>query len=177
MVKNPRANGGDVRDSGSIAGSGKVSWRRAWQPTPAFLPGECHGQRSLAGYSSWGRRELDTTERKLQQANIFHSLASEMCREFGNKATQKPVTLTPEPHLDLLYTSWDLGYMLVFIFKTDLLSTPEMGENPRGQFASVVSERKPMELIMWANTKVMPGWQVPFEFCEGIKVHRSQRGL
>ena len=105
------------------------------------------------------------------------SLASEMCREFGNKDTQKPVTLTPEPHLDLLYTSWDLGYMLVFIFKTDLLSTPEMGENPWGQFASAVSERKPMELIMWANTKVMPGWQVPFEFCEGIKVHRSQRGL
>ena len=156
---------------------GKISWRRAWLPTPVFLPGESHGQRSLAGYSSWGHRELDTTERKLQQANIFHSLASEMCREFGNKDTQKPVTLTPEPHLDLLYTSWDLGYTLVFIFKIDLLFMPEMGENPRGQFASAVSERKAMELIMWANTKVMPRWQVPFEFCEGIKVLRSQRGL
>ena len=30
---------------------GKISWRRAWQPTPIFLPGESHGQRSLAGYS------------------------------------------------------------------------------------------------------------------------------
>ena len=91
------------------------------------------------------------------KANIFHSLASEMCREFENKATLKPVILTPEPHLDLLYTSWDLGYTLVFIFKIDLLSTPEMGENPQGQFASAVSERKAVELIMWANTKVMPG--------------------
>ena len=33
-----------------------------WQPTPVFLPGESHGQRSLVGYSPWGRKELDTTE-------------------------------------------------------------------------------------------------------------------
>ena len=42
---------------------GKIPWRRAWQPTPAFLPGESQGQRSLTGYSPWGRKELDTTER------------------------------------------------------------------------------------------------------------------
>ena len=41
---------------------GKIPWRRAWQPTPVFLPGESHGQRSLAGYSPWGRKELDTAE-------------------------------------------------------------------------------------------------------------------
>ena len=32
----------------------KASWKRKWQPTPVFLPGKSHGQRSLAGYSSWG---------------------------------------------------------------------------------------------------------------------------
>ena len=42
---------------------GKFPWRRKWQPTPVFLPGECHGLRSLAGYSPWGHRELDMTER------------------------------------------------------------------------------------------------------------------
>ena len=41
---------------------GKIPWRRAWQPTPGFLPGESHGQRSLAGYSPLGCKELDTTE-------------------------------------------------------------------------------------------------------------------
>ena len=41
---------------------GKIPWRREWQLTPVFLPGEFHGQRSLAGYSPWGRRESDTTE-------------------------------------------------------------------------------------------------------------------
>ena len=42
---------------------GKIPWERKWRPTPVFLPGESHGQRSLVGYSPWGRRESDTTER------------------------------------------------------------------------------------------------------------------
>ena len=42
---------------------GKVPLRRAWQPTPVFLPGKFHGQRSLAGYNPWGLKESDTTER------------------------------------------------------------------------------------------------------------------
>ena len=37
-------------------------WRRKWQPTPVFLPGESHGQRSLVGYSPQGDRGSDTTE-------------------------------------------------------------------------------------------------------------------
>ena len=42
--------------------AGKIPWRRTWQPTPVFLPGESHGWRNLAGYSPWGHEELDTTE-------------------------------------------------------------------------------------------------------------------
>ena len=41
---------------------GKIPWRREWQPTPVFLPGQSHAKRSLAGYSPWGHEELDTTE-------------------------------------------------------------------------------------------------------------------
>ena len=41
---------------------GLIPWRREWQPSPVFWPGESHGQRSLTGYSPWGRKELDTTE-------------------------------------------------------------------------------------------------------------------
>ena len=41
---------------------GKIPWRREWQLTPVFLPGEFHGQRSLAGYTPWGRKESDLTE-------------------------------------------------------------------------------------------------------------------
>ena len=41
---------------------GKIPCRRAWQPTPVFLPGESHGQRSLEGGSLWDRKESDMTE-------------------------------------------------------------------------------------------------------------------
>ena len=42
---------------------GKIPWRRKWQPAPVFLPGKSHGQRSLGGYSPWGHKESDMTER------------------------------------------------------------------------------------------------------------------
>ena len=41
----------------------KVPWKKEWQPTPLFLLGEVHGQRSLVGYSPWSCKELDTTDR------------------------------------------------------------------------------------------------------------------
>ena len=41
---------------------GKIPWRRKWEPTPVFLPGEFHGQRTLAGYSPVASKELDTIE-------------------------------------------------------------------------------------------------------------------
>ena len=40
----------------------KIPWRKEWQPTPVFLPGKSHGQRSLAGYSPWSLTESDMTE-------------------------------------------------------------------------------------------------------------------
>ena len=46
--KESTCNAGDL---GSISASGRSPWRRKWQPTPVFLPGECYGQRSLVGYS------------------------------------------------------------------------------------------------------------------------------
>ena len=46
----------------SLSLSTFMHWRRKWQPTPVFLPGESHGQRSLVGCSPWGRTELDRTE-------------------------------------------------------------------------------------------------------------------
>ena len=48
---------------GDLLSSHAIFWRRKWQPTPVFLPVKCHGQRSLAGYSPWGHKESDTTER------------------------------------------------------------------------------------------------------------------
>ena len=61
VVKNPRANAGDRRGSGSIPGWGR-SPGGGHGPTPVCLPGESHGQRSLVGYSPQGHTQSDTPE-------------------------------------------------------------------------------------------------------------------
>ena len=63
MVKNPPVIE-ETQETlhGFDPGVGKIPWRRKWQPTPIFLPGEFQGQRSLAGYSPWGCKELGSTE-------------------------------------------------------------------------------------------------------------------
>ena len=50
----------------SLSLSTVMHWRRKWQPTPVFLPGESHGRRSVVGCSPWGRTESDTTEATLR---------------------------------------------------------------------------------------------------------------
>ena len=62
MGKESICNAGDAGRHEFDPLVGKILWRRAWQPTPVFLPGESHGQRRLVGYSPYGRKVLDTTE-------------------------------------------------------------------------------------------------------------------
>ena len=52
----------------------KIPWSRKWQPSPVFLPGKFHRQRSLAGYSPWGHKESDMTEHTLTHTH-------NMCRQ------------------------------------------------------------------------------------------------
>ena len=53
-----------VQNLGSIPRSGRSPGEGNGLPTPVSLPEKSHGQRSLVGYSPWGRKELDTTERR-----------------------------------------------------------------------------------------------------------------
>ena len=62
MGKNLPINAVEVRDAVRSL-SREDPWSRKWQSAPVFLPGESHGQRSLMGYSPWGRTESDRTER------------------------------------------------------------------------------------------------------------------
>ena len=54
VVKSPPANAGNTEDTGRIPGSGRSPGGVNGKPTPVFLPGKLHGQKSLAGYSPWG---------------------------------------------------------------------------------------------------------------------------
>ena len=57
-----KESAGNAGDSGLIPGLGRFPWRREWLLTPAFVPGEFHGQKRLVGYSPWGFKKSGTTE-------------------------------------------------------------------------------------------------------------------
>ena len=57
----------------------QIPWRRRWQPTAAFLLGESHGRRSLAGYSLWGRKESDITEQASNRKDSGVTVCWERC--------------------------------------------------------------------------------------------------
>ena len=63
----------------------KIPWKREWLPTPVFLPGGYHGQRSLMGYSPLGHKELDTTERlQTHIHNVFLFSVFHICHLIFN---------------------------------------------------------------------------------------------
>ena len=65
VIENLPTSAGDTRDPGSVCGL--EPWRRKWQLTLVFLPGEFHGQRNLTSYNPWGCRESDITEEALHK--------------------------------------------------------------------------------------------------------------
>ena len=74
VLKNPPVDAGNARDVGFYPWVGKIPWRRKWQPTPVFLPGKSHGQRSLVGYSLWSckrdRRDLATKQEPQKENSL-----------------------------------------------------------------------------------------------------------
>ena len=62
QVAQPGKNLPSMLETGFDPWVENIPWRRKWQPTPVFLPEESNGQKNLAGYSPWGRKESDTTE-------------------------------------------------------------------------------------------------------------------
>ena len=74
VAENLPANPGDIRHGFELWVK-KILWRREWLPTPVFLPGKFHGQRSLVGYSPWGHKELNMTE-NTHTHTYYHIYAS-----------------------------------------------------------------------------------------------------
>ena len=81
VVKNLPANAGNIKRCWFNPWFRKIPWRRAWQPTPIFLLGKSHGQRSLADYSPKCHKELDMTKHAKNIALIeFYLLLSHFSR-------------------------------------------------------------------------------------------------
>ena len=98
---------------------GKIPWRRKWQPTALFLSRKSHGRRSLAGYSPWGCKELDTTEET--SLHIYHQ---------NSDPTEKPVITFWHPdacqnHLEIFWKIQILRYWLFFFLQSSRYVTNE----------------------------------------------------
>ena len=84
-----------MRETGFDPWVGKIPWRRKWQPTPGLLPGKFHGLRSQVGYSPWGRKESDTTERLhslftlRDMEEVHEKMAYIVIKEMQIQATRK----------------------------------------------------------------------------------------
>ena len=87
VVKILPAEARRLKRCGFHSWAGKIPWKRAWQPTPVFLPGESHGQRSVEGYSAWGPTESDTTEA------TWHTHTRSLCGLFRHR---EPFTVGSE---------------------------------------------------------------------------------
>ena len=99
---------------------GKIPWRRKWQPSPVFLHGKSHGQRSLVGYSPWHHRESDTAERLNSSSSCRNSLLSQPNKsQTPEGAGNRPSTAGAHPleetlgfpRVQVMDSAWPLFYI------------------------------------------------------------------
>ena len=94
VVKNLPATAGYI--TASIPGSARFLWRRKWQPTLVFLPGEFHRQRRLAGYSPWSPQQVDMTE-QLTMRN-YRSVFQNCHTILPSHQQRMRAAVSPSPH-------------------------------------------------------------------------------
>ena len=108
---------------------GKIPWRRKWQLTPVFLPGKSHGQRSLAGYSSWVVEESDTSEQLSTHIRTSYPAPASPCHPqvLVSYAGSRPLMTSRHHHLRcvcmlfLVSGFWGVPLFSCKFFKEDVL--------------------------------------------------------
>ena len=95
MIKNSPANAGDKKHR-LDPWVGNIPWRRKWQPTPVFLPGKSHGQRSLVGYSLWGQKKKVRHDLETKQQQLTYLLIGSctFCLPSSNSLSPFPTLIT-----------------------------------------------------------------------------------
>ena len=91
VVKNLPTSAGDLQEMWFDTRVRKIPWRRKWQPTPVFLPGKSHAQRSLVGYSPWGRKESGMTEWRISMETAWRG-----CKKLKIELPYGPAILLPK---------------------------------------------------------------------------------
>ena len=116
---------------------GKTPWRRKWQLIQVLLPEESHEQRSLAGYSPWGHKELDMTER-LTHNMASHILLTSICSQHSR---QTILLMCKFGHVALLLQTlqWLLSFSLLSKNQTPYRSYKVLWSWAPGSFWNLTS--------------------------------------
>ena len=119
--KESACNAGDTGDVGWIPGSGRSPGGEKWQPSSVFLPEKSHGQRSLAGYSPKGHKELDMTER------LSTAPAHTQSYRLSNENNRQVRKLASAPNLITALAKTYIVVLLVLVLTYPFLITTPCG--------------------------------------------------
>ena len=149
----------------------KIAWRRKWQPTPVFLPGKFHGQRSLVGYSPWSQQESDMTEWLSTHA---HSLSfawlptlpqprlQEYWKTLGGKVGEFcKVAMSHLPRVEV--SNWGLQFSRSVMSNSLQPHEPQYARPPCPSPTSRVHPN-PCPLCRWCHPTISSSF-VPFSSC------------
>ena len=131
-----------------------MHWRRKWQPTPVFLPGESQGRRSLVGCSPWGRTESDMTEAtwQQQQAAYCRNIFTQLMMFLFVKGSS--FSLTPGPH-SLYYSHFPRGGWSILTDWNIWVCSALL--HPSSSWEKQLRERKDSILLFWGRD-LSPQW-------------------
>ena len=125
-----------------------MHWRRQWQPTPVFLPGESQGRGSLVGCRLWGHTESNTTEVTQQQQQLFLLEDSWFMTLFQVYSSDSVAVVVQSPtHVRLFATPWTVAHHTSLSLTTSQ-SLPK--------FMSLVSVMPSSHLILWCPLSGLP---------------------
>ena len=150
---------------------GKIPWRRKRQPTPVLFPGKSHGQRSLAGYSPWSHKELDTTEQLNTQITWKFSLKLTVAMEVKVKIAQLVMSNFLHPHG--LYSPWNSPGQNTGMGSLSLLQGifPTQGSNP-----GLLYYRRNLYQLSHEGSPGILEW-VAYHFSRASSQPRNQTGV
>ena len=138
---------------------GKIPWRRTWQPTPVFLPGESHGWRNLVGYRLWGCKELDTTKRL--------STHTGQDKTFFCTFIQFPLFLPPASgnhKYDLFFCEFVCFWSIIDLWgfpSGSVVKNPPAMQEPQETWVPSLGREDPLEEGMATHSSVL-AWRIPW---------------
>ena len=116
----------------------RIPWERKWQLPPVFLPGKFHGQRSLAGYSPWGCKQLDMTECLSKHSHISKGIRMDKASYLKIFPTIQYSSLVMKSSFVLMLTWRDYEFYIYTFFDIQKRNKWCWDRNPLGKLLKII---------------------------------------